>query len=92
MSQDNPYDRGTLLNYLEGDQSLERKPVLYTPSVGDRFHIIKDTDQLDGIAFKYYKNSKLWWLIADVNSIFNPFELTTGDKLIIPDLNVLTKV
>ena len=92
MSQDNPYDRGTLLNYLEGDQSIERKPVLYKPSTGDKFHIIKDTDQLDGIAFKYYNNSKLWWLIADVNLIFNPFELITGNKLIIPNLNVLTKV
>ena len=91
MAKDNLYEGGALINYQEGDQSLQRTKLVYVPSVDDKFHIVMDEDQLESIAFKYYRSTKLWWLIADINDIFNPFELETGSKLIIPDVNILTR-
>ena len=29
----------------------------------------KDGDRLDSLAFKYYKNASLWWIIAQANQL-----------------------
>lgn len=57
-------------------------------------HIVKDNERIDQIAYKYYQNSKLWWVIADVNdsraNLINPFVLEPGTKLFIPKIENLT--
>ena len=35
----------------------------------DRFIMSKDGDRLDGIAFRYYSDATLWWVIAQANGL-----------------------
>jgi hypothetical protein len=37
-------------------------------------HEVDSSDWLDGIAYQYYENDGLWWLVAMTNNIVNPFE------------------
>lgn len=37
-------------------------------------HIIQEEDWLDLISYKYYGTPYLWWLVATVNGITNPYE------------------
>ena len=36
-------------------------------------HMIEQTDTLDKLSFKYYGRPDLYWIIADVNNIKDPF-------------------
>ena len=87
----NPYVTGYSVE-LPVDQVtvLKRKRLLYnTSSIKDRSHRIVYGDKLWMLAYKYYGDSKFWWVIADVNNIINPFELTVGLDLLIPDIEVI---
>jgi hypothetical protein len=35
----------------------------------DIYVVTNETDSLDNLAFKYYKNPSLWWIIAQANAI-----------------------
>ena len=35
----------------------------------DFYVVTNDTDSLDNLAFKYYKNPTLWWVLAHANNI-----------------------
>jgi hypothetical protein len=37
-------------------------------------HEVDSSDWLDTIAYQYYENDSLWWIIAMTNNIVNPFE------------------
>ncbi len=87
LRKDNPFITGYVIKYPQGDQSLERFPIEYQASTGDKLHVVKNYDTLWNIAYDYYGNSKEWWIIADVNKIENPYELVTNSTIIIPDLN-----
>ena len=54
--------------------------------VGDNFimHKVTAGEQLDEIAYRYYKKEWLWYLIADVNQIFWPQDLAPRTELVIP--------
>lgn len=77
------------------DVLLERTKLTPSSSIMDNadVHIVKDSERIDQIAYKYYQNSKLWWVIADVNDIqdnlINPFQLEPGTKLFIPKFEKL---
>ena len=46
------------------------KNIEYPPipeDVNDIYIISKSTDRLDLLAFDYYKNSQLWWIISKAN-------------------------
>ena len=86
VRKDNPFTTGYVINYTQGDASLERTPIVYVPSVNDRLHVVKKYDTLWDLSFDYYGNSKYWWVLADINDIINPFELTSNTNLIIPDI------
>ena len=43
-----------------------------------------DCKRIDLIAWRYYKDVRLWWVIAEINNISNPLELQTGLILRIP--------
>lgn len=83
----NPFITGYVINYKQGDQSLERFTLSYQKSDNDEMHSVTDYDTLWNISFDKYGTSKYWWVLADVNNIFNPFELTVGSNLLIPDIN-----
>lgn len=88
IRDNNPFSTGYVVNYNEGDQSLERFKLVYTPSVNDQLHPTKMMDNLSDLSYDYYGDSKWWWVIGDVNdSIMDPFELLPNGNLIIPDLD-----
>ena len=89
LRSNNPYSNpiGYIINYPEGDQSLERFKVNYVASDKDKLHTITEFDTLWNISFDYYGDSKFWWLIADANDIENPFEITPNSNIIIPDID-----
>ena len=49
-----------------------RKTVQYPviePSFEDTYIIGMESDRLDNLAWKYYKDTALWWIIARANNI-----------------------
>ncbi len=52
---------------------------------------VNPSDTLDKIAWEYYNDEKLWWVIAEYNDITFPFELQAGKTLIIPSYETLRK-
>jgi nucleoid-associated protein YgaU len=88
---DNLYYNGVIVEYKEGDKSLER---FITPLVFDLYdknYTIKQGDTLPKLADYFYDSSRLWWVIADNNQdiITNIFELEVGKQIIIPNYKKL---
>ena len=53
----------------------------------DEFYNVKDGDSLRQIAFAFYNNARLYWVIAELNLILDPFAaLEPGKLLRIPTL------
>ena len=48
-------------------------------------HTIVGEQQLDTLANLYYKDERLWWVIADVNDILFPLDVEPGQVVLIPD-------
>lgn len=86
MKTDAYTDSYTII-YNEGDESLERRPITHREDIEDRVYTIKEEDTLTLIAFKFYNESLLWFIIADANNIINPLDITPGKNIIIPNLN-----
>jgi nucleoid-associated protein YgaU len=88
LNELNPYSTGYIIKLEEGKEILKRDKLSYEFAVTrDRTHTVIEGEKLFDIAFRRYQNSRLVFLIADANGILNPFELTTGEDLIIPDLD-----
>lgn len=78
-----PFDNSTLIN--DGD-ILTR---IYNPPYIDKgsceLHTLKEGETLQEIAAVRYGDSGLWYIIAEANTILNPFkELEPGMILLIP--------
>jgi hypothetical protein len=56
---------------------VESKSLRFLPEVRGRFqHIVEDSDRLDNLAYKYYKEPRRWWRLCDANPEFSsPREL-----------------
>jgi nucleoid-associated protein YgaU len=52
-------------------------------------HVVVGEETLDSLADRFYKDDRLWWIIADVNDILFAFDITPGDILLIPDPNIV---
>jgi hypothetical protein len=73
--------------YQDGDtQFLGARPRLdTTPQPDDRFHVVTDGDRIDVLAYHYFGDATLWWIIADRNDIAFPLDLPpSGTTLRIP--------
>lgn len=71
--------------------STREIPDIYTSSE-DIYHRVESNEnhRLDLIAYKHYKNPNLWWVIAQANNIFDPFQdLEVGTLLRIPNITRL---
>jgi nucleoid-associated protein YgaU len=79
------YNENFIIDYKEGDRSKERIPIEHNTTIDDLLHIVTQDETLISIAHLYYGFSKVWYVIADVNNIVNPFELEIGQSLIIPN-------
>lgn len=62
IEQDNEklYERKEPVELESGDEVIKYKT--------------NDNEELTDMAYTLYKNSKLWWIIADILNVSNPFE------------------
>ena len=69
-----------------GDFFGTRQPLKLREHSSDLFHVVTDADskRIDLIAWRYYRDVNLWWVIAEFNNISNPLEIPTGTTLRIP--------
>ena len=51
----------------------------------DVFITPKNGDRLDSLAYAYYGDSTLWWIIAKANGIVGQIALSTEDVIRIPN-------
>jgi len=59
----------------------------------DLIYTVKGQDTLSGIAYKFYGDPRLWWVIALANDAYNPSALIyAGRQLIIPSPDYVKKV
>lgn len=78
-----PYDKAFRVKYLNGDVSLE--PDYPATSESGIQHTVLEGETLQSIAFRYYGDSGLWYKIALMNDIMNPFEeLVENNIILIP--------
>ena len=42
---------------------------LIPPSIGDTYIVARTGDRLDNLAYEYYKDPSLWWILARANKI-----------------------
>jgi len=86
MADRKMYDRSLVVNYPQGDSSLEILPEVYIPSHLDKTHVVVSGDTLARIAEDYYGSPEPWFIIMQANEIIKPWELTPGTTLIIPNI------
>lgn len=81
-----------MFNILKDLEKLEYFANIFRSYMLDRTHIddyryyilhdVTNTDWWDSISFQYYRTSSLWWAVAAVNNVVNPFEeLNEGDSI-----------
>jgi len=88
------YITGYIVDFpKDGEGLLLRRKLNLVGSEGDIYHTYVAGERLDQLAWRYYGGqidnaSKLWWVIADANNIFNPFEMDdyVGKPLLVPDI------
>ena len=69
----------------EGETINQMRTPEETTEFGGTYYMVKQNEPLDMVAWKFYKDESLWYLIADVNEIDNPLEpMEPGMRLIIP--------
>lgn len=70
------------------DGRLVYKSKLYPkiPKSDQDIYIVTQTgDRLDTLAYQFYEDSSLWWIIASANNVHDaPFALPDGTELRIP--------
>lgn len=74
-SKHHPYESGYVIDYEDGDFSLESEFNTIRDESSDILHTVLEGETLQSISYKYYGDSGLWYHIANVNSIFNPFDI-----------------
>jgi len=96
LKSNNLYRTGYVVDFGT-EKVFTRDKVTLQNKSASTYHTVIDGDRLDLIAYKYYSKkvadaSKYWWVLADVNDIYDPMDITeyVGQQLVIPDiLNVL---
>jgi len=78
------------LNDLDGDQNgfdffeLTEYPEIEAQT-DDIVYLVKTTDRMDLLAYRYYQDCVLWWVIAVANNMeLLPDDLQEGETIIIP--------
>lgn len=80
-----PYRDAVKIIYDDGSSSLERVEPLYIITGDEPIHTVVDGETLQSIAYQMYGDSGLWYKIADVNNIVDPFNDVVAEmQLVIP--------
>lgn len=86
------YNHLDILRDGSGNEFIESWRDIEIPeSNSDNYHEVGsgEVNRLDLIAYQYYNNARLWWIIALANNIKNPLILEVGDLLRVPSLDVV---
>lgn len=80
------YDNLSSKTLDDGRKVYRSKIYPSIPLRDDDIYVATETgDRLDTLAYQYYQNASLWWIIAAANNIHNaPFGLEDGTMLRIP--------
>lgn len=80
---------------LQTTSNKERYSTVIIPSVYDNETAIRTTsiDRLDRIAYDFYQDASLWWVIAAANNIGKGTLLVpVNTRLVIPSMNTINQV
>ena len=71
---------------IDGRTFYRSSPLPNIPLSDDDIYVATETgDRLDTLAFQFYRDSSLWWIIASANNIHNAvFGFEDGTVLRIP--------
>lgn len=93
LRESNPYSTASVEVYSDGTMQLERPFIAYEKTDGDKYHQVKQGDDLRQIAWRYYRNyvemaHEYWDVIADANEIETPLDISdlAGTTIVIPDI------
>ena len=70
----------------EGERKFTETVVypVINPSINDIYIITKQGDRLDNLAWEYYRDPSLWWIIARANNI--------GKGTLFPEVGVQLRI
>jgi|TARA_Y100000022_G_C12954961_1_gene242051 phage tail protein X len=70
----------------EGERKFTETVVypVINPSINDTYIITKQGDRLDNLAWEYYRDPSLWWIIARANNI--------GKGTLFPEVGVQLRI
>lgn len=95
LRESNLYLNGKIVEYNDGTIELLRNKIKWTGRDNDEYYTVRNSDDLDKIAWKMYSNivekaEWYWWVIADANDIENPLDLSEyiGNEIVVPNLSV----
>jgi hypothetical protein len=81
---------------IDGRTVYRSSPLPNIPLSDDDIYVATETgDRLDTLAFQFFGDSSLWWIIASANNIHNaPFGFQDGTVLRIPSnyIDVLNQI
>lgn len=76
---------GNVFNRYDGKRVFRTTRYPKIPVYYDDVYVIaSETDYLDSMAQKYYKDPTLWWVIAQANGIKGTLKAPTGKQMRIP--------
>jgi phage tail protein X len=80
------YENNEKKKTFDGKEVLRTKIYPNIPLRDDDVYVMTETgDRLDTLAWQYYENPSLWWIIASANNIHDaPLGLKDGTILRIP--------
>lgn len=89
----NLYQNGRIIQFDNGEQLLIRDQLEAQDFKDFEYYAVTQDDELTKIAYEMYHTkikdaSKYWWVLADVNNIFNPFDISDliGTELRVPNI------
>ena len=86
------YDQNNCIIDEDGDTyRATYESVTIPKKTTDHYYVVEPPyeNRLDLIAYKFYKSSLLYWVIAEASDLVDPFELPVGTLLRIPDYQSL---
>ena len=80
------YENNEVRSTFDGRKVYRSKIYPNIPLRDDDVYVATETgDRLDTLAYQYYRDASLWWIIASANNLHNaPFGLKDGTILRIP--------
>lgn len=86
------YLNAEILNDGETAYCKSRKPLSFS-SKDAHYHTFSAGDTLEGIAYTYYGNESLYWVVLDANPKYmSELDIQVGDILIIPQYSTASGV